>query len=57
MCADCEARRQMARDALLNASLGEAITHIAKGTAEMIGIKAKTGAEEQSAKPAKRAKR
>jgi len=44
MCADCEARRKMARDALLKAKLGEAVKQIATGAAEVVGIKEKTGA-------------
>lgn len=48
MCADCEARRKLARDALLNARIGEALGHVAKGAAEIVGIKDKTGVEELS---------
>lgn len=48
MCADCEARRKMARDALMNAKLGEALGHVVAGAAEMIGIKEKTGAAERA---------
>lgn len=50
MCADCEARRKMARDALMSAKLGEALGHVAKGVAEMAGAKEKTGAEELASK-------
>jgi len=50
MCADCEARRKMARDALLSAKFSEALGHVAKGAAEIVGIKEKTGAEELAAK-------
>ncbi|TDR34666.1 hypothetical protein [Aquamicrobium defluvii] len=46
MCADCEARRKMAREALLNARFSEALGHVAKGAAEILGIKEKTGVEE-----------
>ena len=46
MCPDCEARRQMARDALFKAKLGESVAHVAKGFAEAAGLKAKTGAKE-----------
>ncbi len=47
MCADCEARRKMARDALINARFGEALGHVVKGAAEMVGVKEKTGATER----------
>lgn len=47
MCPDCEARRRLVRDALFNAKLGEAATHLAKGAAEAVGLKVKTGAAEQ----------
>lgn len=50
MCADCEARRKMARDALLSAKLGEAMGHVAKGAAEIVGVKEKTGADELAVK-------
>lgn len=50
MCADCEARRKMARDALMSAKLGEALGHVAKGAAEIVGIKEKTGAKEYAEK-------
>lgn len=51
MCPDCEARRQMARDALLRAKLGEAVKQVAIGAVEMIGVKEKTGTDELAAKP------
>lgn len=50
MCAECEARRKMARDALLSAKLGESVKQVAIGAAEILGIKEKTGAEELAAK-------
>lgn len=50
MCADCEARRKMARDALMSAKFGEALGHVAKGAAEIVGIKKKSGADELSAR-------
>lgn len=50
MCADCEARRKMARDALLRAKLGEALGHVVKGAAEIVGVKEKTGAAEYAEK-------
>lgn len=43
MCADCEARRKLVRDALLRAKIGEAATHALKGVAELAGLVAKTG--------------
>ena len=36
----------MARDALMNAKIGETVKQIAKGAAEMAGLKAKTGVAE-----------
>lgn len=43
MCPDCEARRKLARDAWVKGKIGEAAGHIAKGAAEMVGMKTKTG--------------
>lgn len=57
MCADCEARRKMARDALMSAKLGEALGHVVKGAAEIVGVKEKTGADELADKPVKRGKK
>lgn len=54
MCEDCAARLKMARDALFGAKIGEAVSHIAKGTAEILGIREKTGAAELQAKPRKK---
>lgn len=45
-CKDCEARRKMAREALLSAHIGKAAKHIATGAAEAVGLKEKTGTEE-----------
>lgn len=42
-CQACAERRKKARDALMSAKIAEAAGHIAKGTAEMLGIKAKSG--------------
>ena len=50
MCKDCAARAKMARDALFNAKIGESLGHVAKGAAELIGIKEKTGEAELQAK-------
>lgn len=47
-CKDCEARRQMMRDALVNAKIQEALGHAVKGVAEVVGLKPKTGAAELS---------
>lgn len=59
-CPDCEARRKMARDALLDAHIGKAAKHVAIGAAEAVGLKEKTGAEElqstESSWPFRRAK-
>lgn len=46
MCADCEARRKLARDAWLSANVGAAVAHVAKGVAEATGLKKKTGMDE-----------
>lgn len=43
MCADCEARRKLARDAWLRASMGEVIAQVATGAAEAFGLKEKSG--------------
>lgn len=52
MCIDCEARRKLARDALYNAKVGQAAKHFAKGVAEAVGLKPKTGRQELQAKQA-----
>ncbi len=51
MCADCEARRKLARDAWVKGKIGEAAGHVAKGAAEMVGLKPKTGGQELARKP------
>jgi len=51
MCTDCEARRKLARDAWVKGKIGEAAGHMAKGTAEMVGLKPKTGGQELARKP------
>lgn len=53
MCKDCAARARMARDALFSAKVGEAVGHLAKGAAELVGIKEKTGEAELKAKSRK----
>lgn len=50
MCKDCAARAKMARDALFQAKIGEALGHVAKGAAELVGTKEKTGEAELKAK-------
>ena len=50
MCKDCSARAKMAREALFQAKIGEALGHVAKGAAELVGIKEKTGEAELKAK-------
>lgn len=52
MCPDCEARRKLARDAFLNAKFAEALAHVGKGAAEIVGIREKTGAAELEASEA-----
>lgn len=54
MCPDCEARRKLAREAFLNAKIGEAVAHAAKGAAEVVGLKKKTGAAELKKSRAKK---
>lgn len=51
MCADCEARRKLARDAWVKGKIGEAAGHVAKGAAEMVGLKPKTGGQELAREP------
>lgn len=53
-CKNCEERRKLARDALLRSAVGEFITHIAKGAAEMVGVKKKTAIAERKKAEAKR---
>lgn len=53
MCKDCAARAQLAREAFLKAKIGEAIGHVAKGAAELAGIKYKSGLSELTAKQKK----
>lgn len=50
MCPDCKARREMARKALMKSAFGEAAKQVIKGTAEMLGLKEKTGAAEMGEK-------
>ena len=45
-CADCQARVSMARNAWLNLKMAQALGHVVKGAAEMVGLKPKTGAAE-----------
>lgn len=49
-CKDCAERAKMARDAFLRAAIGESVTHIVKGAAEMAGLKKKTAKAEADAK-------
>lgn len=53
MCPDCEARQRLARDALYRAKVGEALGHVVKGAAELVGLKEKTGSAELNQQPAK----
>lgn len=46
MCDDCKARQQLAREALFNAKLLEAVKQVGTGIAEMAGLKEKTGQED-----------
>lgn len=51
MCTDCEARRKLARDTWVKGKIGEAVGHMAKGAAELVGLKPKTGGQELARKP------
>lgn len=53
-CKDCEERRKLAREALLRSAVGETIMHVAKGAAEMAGVKKKTATAERKKAVAKR---
>lgn len=53
MCKDCEERRKMAREALLNRQFLDAAKHVAKGAVEKVGLKKKTGARERRIKSTK----
>ena len=50
MCPECEARRKLAREALIKAKISEALGHVAKGVAEAVGVKEKTAIAETKAK-------
>lgn len=52
MCVDCAARRKLARDAWLQARVGEALGHVTKGAAEMVGLTPKAGAKQLAGKQA-----
>ena len=43
MCPECEARRELVRKAWLQANGAAVVKNIAKGAAELVGAKAKTG--------------
>ena len=45
-CADCQARRKMAREAFAKAEFAKATGQVLKGAAEVLGLKDKTGAQE-----------
>lgn len=53
-CKECEERRRLAREALLRSAVGEAAVHVAKGAAEMVGIKKKTATADRKKAEAKR---
>lgn len=53
-CKNCEERRKLARDALLRSAVGETIMHVAKGAAEMAGVKKKTAIAERKKAVVKR---
>lgn len=49
-CEDCAARTRLLQDALFRAAVGEAMAHAAKGAAELVGLKEKTGLKEEREK-------
>jgi len=53
-CKECEERRRLAREALLRSAVGEAAVHVAKGVAELVGIKKKTATVDRKKAVAKR---
>lgn len=53
-CNECSERRKLAREALLRSAVGEAVTHVAKGAAEMAGLKRKTATADRKKAAAKR---
>lgn len=46
-CKECAERRRLAREALLRSAVGETIKQVAKGAAEMAGLKKKTATTER----------
>lgn len=56
MCSDCEARRQLVREAFLKAQFAKALGHAATGAAEAVGIKEKSGAKDLAESKSKAAK-
>lgn len=57
MCPECKARRELARNALMQSKFKEAIGHVAKGAAEIVEVKPKTGLTEKLTKFAKAKKK
>lgn len=53
-CKDCDARRDMLREAVLQSKIKEALCHALKGVSEIVGVKPKTGLAEQIEKSKKR---
>lgn len=51
VCVDCAARRELVRKAWEQAKIKEALGHVAKGVAEIVGLKEKTGKAELEAEP------
>lgn len=49
MCKDCAARLALVRKAWEQAKIKEAVGHVATGSAELIGLKEKTGEAELEA--------
>jgi len=54
MCPDCEARRKAIRDAWVNKKIKESVQEVAKGAAELIRLKKKTGEADMKKSQAKK---
>lgn len=54
VCKECAERRKLAREALLRSAVGEAVVHVAKGAAELVGVKKKTATADRKKADAKR---
>lgn len=50
-CKECFERRELARKAMLRGAALKAAGHVAKGAAEMAGLKTKTASQEAESEP------